>query len=93
MLELRARGGRWLLAEYRPTGRNQIAADFLPEHGFVRVEDAESSELLRSAALRVEQGSAAIPYLADLDAIEIPHLEVFYYVATDKSQPAKAAVS
>ncbi len=93
VLELRARGFRWLLAEHRPTGRNQIAADFLPEHGFVRAEGAENTALLQSAALAVEPGAAAVPYLADLHTIVIPYLEVFDRVATDNSQPAKTAVS
>ena len=91
--ELRGKGVRWLLAEYRPTGRNQIAANFLPEHGFVRVEGAENTALLRTTGYDNEQVSGAIPYLADLHTIIIPHLEVFDRVATDDSQPAKAAVS
>jgi FkbH-like protein len=93
VLALRARGFRRLLAEYRPTGRNQIAADFLPEHGFVRAEGADNTALLRGAAPGVEQGAAAVSYLADLHTIVIPHLEVFDRVATNHSQPAKAAVS
>jgi FkbH-like protein len=91
--KLRSKGVRWLLAEYRPTGRNQIAADFLPKHGFVRVEGSESTALLRTTGYGNEQESEAVPYLADLHTIIIPHLEVFDRVATNDPLPAKAAVS
>ncbi len=92
---LRASGFRWLVGEFRPTGRNRVAEPFLREHGFSRAEGGDHDALLVSAGLKgtTDREPSGEHYLADLNAIVIPHLDVFDRVAIDDSRAVAAAVS
>jgi FkbH-like protein len=89
--ELRDRGVRWLFAEYRDSGRNAVAADVLPVHGFVRWNGLDDDPRRRAVA-----GVSAIEgelYLADLDTLAIPHLDLFHAPQPQPTRPVAAAVS
>ncbi len=73
---LRERGVRWLFAEFRASGRNAVAGAFLAAHGFVRWTGADGDPRRQTIAdLTVIEGEL---YLADLDTLVIPHLDLFH---------------
>lgn len=75
--QLKARGIRWLLAEFRPSGRNIVAKDFLSENGFDRFDSNSDPSGGSAGDLMVEMMCNGEVYLADLDTIKVPHLEIF----------------
>jgi FkbH-like protein len=73
---LRERGVRWLFAEFRDSGRNAVAGAFLAAHGFVRWTGADGDPRRQAITdLTVIEGEL---YLADLDTLVIPHLDLFH---------------
>jgi FkbH-like protein len=79
---LRDRGVRWLFAEFRDSGRNAVAGDFLTAHGFVRWTGLDGDPRRRAVAdLSAIEGEL---YLADLDTLSVPHLDLFH---APKTQP------
>jgi FkbH-like protein len=90
---LRDRGVRWLFAEFRDSGRNAVAADFLAAHGFARWTGPESDPRFRKVAdLSAIEGEL---YVADLDTLVIPHLDLFHdpEPQPEAHRPLAAAVS
>lgn len=72
---LREGGVRWLLAEFVPHQRNQVAQDFLAGHGLVPWDEAPAPAKERLAPLR--QGLRGQIYLAELANLTIPYLEIY----------------
>jgi FkbH-like protein len=73
---LRDRGVRWLFAEFKDSGRNAVAAQFLTAHGFARWMGPDSdSRFCAVAELSTIEGEL---YVADLDTLVIPHLDLFH---------------
>ena len=72
---LQAQGARWLLAEFRPEKRNQVALDFLAGHGLLPWEAAPPAARERLAPLC--QGLSGQIYLAELASLTIPYLEIY----------------
>jgi FkbH-like protein len=82
-------GVRWLFAEFRDSGRNAVAADFLAAHGFVpwRGHDGDPRRCAM-ASLSAIEGEL---YLADLDTLVIPHQDLFHAPETQpQSEPPRA---
>ena len=79
---LRAKGVEWLIAEFRETGRNSVARDFLAGHGFVRLCDIP--EKPRQLLCREAKGfwAAGEAFAARLDSIVVPYMELFHYART-----------
>ena len=74
---LKAKACKWILAEFRPTQRNTVAASFLPDHGLTsfnwnQLPDNHPVHLLRDLTYKTGQH-----YYAELETLKIPHLEVF----------------
>jgi FkbH-like protein len=72
---LQAQGARWLLAEFRPEKRNQVALDFLAGHGLLPWEAAPAAARERLAPLC--RGLSGQIYLAELASLTIPYLEIY----------------
>jgi len=86
---LRERGVRWLFAEFRDSGRNAVAGQCLAAHGFARWAGPEDDPLRRAVAtLSAIEGEL---YLADLDTLEIPHLDLFHAPQTQPQAEAHRA--
>tara|TARA_B100000315_G_scaffold120675_1_gene110551 strand:+ start:853 stop:2568 length:1716 start_codon:yes stop_codon:yes gene_type:complete len=74
---LKAKACKWILAEFRPTQRNAVAASFLPDHGLTsfdwnQLPDNHPVHLLRDLTYKTGQH-----YYAELETLKIPHLEAF----------------
>jgi FkbH-like protein len=89
---LRRAGARHLLAEFRPSGRNAVAEGFLAAHGFAPLA---AGDLTAGTAGRVAAaaGCTGTLFIADLDRIVIPHLELFDHDTAEPRRAAAAAVS
>ncbi len=74
---LRDAGCRKLIAEFVPTQRNTVAAEFLPMHGLTpwSVDALAADEKSNAIVARLSRGGKT--YCADLDNLVIPFLEVF----------------
>lgn len=70
-----ASGCTRLLAEFVPTAKNVIAAEFLASHGFAPVATDTPDPVLRAALDRLASGGQL--YVASLADVRIPHLEVY----------------
>ncbi len=88
---LRARGVRWLVAEFRDSGRNAVAADVLSAHGFVRWDGPPDDP--RRRAVESLAAVAGALYLADLDALSLPHLDLFHAAPSKVSSPPPRALA
>jgi FkbH-like protein len=88
---LRDRRVRWLVAEFRDSGRNAVAGDVLAAHGFARWVGLDSDPRRQAVAeLSTIEGEL---YLADLDTLIIPHLDLFHAPKTQPTRALAAAVS
>jgi predicted enzyme involved in methoxymalonyl-ACP biosynthesis len=47
---LRSRGVRTVMADYLPTAKNKLVEDFLPNHGFSRLDDGRWTRDLTAPA-------------------------------------------
>ncbi len=73
---LREQGARYLLAEFRPEKRNQVAQDFLAGHGLWPWQQAP--EDLRQRLAPLCQGLSGQIHLAELASLTIPYLEIYH---------------
>jgi FkbH-like protein len=73
---LRAKGVRFLLAEFVDSGRNAIAASFLPDHGFV-AEDAWDGAMQQAADGFGPAAPNASRHILPLEIAAIPFQEFF----------------
>ena len=64
-----------LIAEFIPSGRNQIATKFLPENGFIPA--AEWDPQLQESVAPVLRNNAGAIFAARTTGITIPHLDIF----------------
>jgi FkbH-like protein len=90
---LRDRGVRWLFAEFRDSGRNAVAAGVLAAHGFAPWTGLDDDPRRRALAdLSAIEGEL---YLADLDTLVIPHLDLFHdpEPRPQSARPVAAAIS
>jgi FkbH-like protein len=74
---LQVRGVQWLLAEFIPSGRNEVSRDFLSDHGFVRLNTEND---LRADKLTVAVDSLALKgdvYFSEINSLLIPYKDVF----------------
>lgn len=74
---LRRTGCRWLLGEFRSTGRNAVAADFLVDHGLKKLTDENMPDDPDLHALIDRTQAQDGLYIADLKTLSIPHLDLF----------------
>ncbi len=75
--QLQQRGIRWLLAEFRPSGRNTVAADFLAQHSLQTLPaDAASCPQELRFALNTLDCTGAL-FFADLEQLKLPPLDIF----------------
>ena len=74
---MRQQGLNWLLAEYRPSQRNEMAASFLPEHGFTLLNEASADIRTESREILEEVNPDSTLYIADLTTLTLPHMEIF----------------
>jgi FkbH-like protein len=88
---LRDRGVRWLFAEFRDSGRNAVAANALSAHGFGRW--AGSDDDRRRCAVESLSVIDGDLYLADLETLLIPHLDLFHVPEPQPPRTLAAAVS
>jgi FkbH-like protein len=72
---LRAKGVEILLAEFIPTERNQIAANFLPENGFTPA--TEWGPPLQNVVESIPRNNAGTVFAARTAEISISHLDIF----------------
>ncbi|MBI5524064.1 MAG: HAD-IIIC family phosphatase [Desulfarculus sp.] len=73
--QLRERGASWLIAEFIPQKRNQVAQDFLAGHGLMPWDQAPAPARERLAPLC--QGLGGQIHLAELASLTIPYLEIY----------------
>jgi len=77
--KLRNNGIKFLLAEFIPTGKNEVAEKFLIENGLENCK--ENSELLilfkKYKINQPETLAEGVLYFADINTIRIPNLDVF----------------
>ncbi|ASU40588.1 hypothetical protein hmeg3_21335 [Herbaspirillum sp. meg3] len=68
---------KWMLAEFVPSGRNVVAENVLPAHGFVALTpDSDPSDGLLSR-LAAEHHLQGIVYFIDVELFSIPYQNVF----------------
>lgn len=72
---LRTKNVETLIAEFIPSGRNQIAANFLQENGFIPT--AEWDPQLQQSVAPVLRNNAGAIFAARIAEISIPHLDIF----------------
>ena len=72
---LRAKNVEILLAEFIPTGLNQIAANFLQENGFISA--AEWDPQLQKSLAAVARNSAGAVFAVRTSEMSISHLDIF----------------
>jgi FkbH-like protein len=72
---LRAKSVEILVAEFIPTGRNQIAANFLQENGFVPATEWDPQ--LQGSLAAVVRNHAGAMFAVRTSEISIPHLDIF----------------
>ena len=73
------KGCRWLIGQYCPGERNQMAENFLPSHGLVPITEKtvlDTPELLEVLSLLSPTGTQ---YCAELSKLTIPYLDLFTY--------------
>jgi FkbH-like protein len=91
VVRLKDRGVRWLIAEFRDSGRNAVAADFLAAHGFIRWDGPLDDPRRRAvASLSIMTGEL---YLADLDTLVLPHLDLFHAAPSELTPPPPRALA
>lgn len=72
---LRAEEVDFLLAEFVPTGRNHVAANFLPHHGFIPA--AQWSPGLRHILEPLTNKNGVSLFALDLAHAAVPHLDIY----------------
>jgi FkbH-like protein len=73
--QLIARGIDILVAEFIPTERNKVAANFLREHGFVPIEKCDAQ--FQTTIVGIKPEAKGQRFAAHLSEVSIPHLEFF----------------
>lgn len=73
--QLRDRDIEILVGEFIPTARNQMAADFLTDHGFTAIEQCDVD--LRESLAPLDNGRAGQLFVAKLSEMSIPYLDLF----------------
>lgn len=89
---LRRSGCRWLLAEFRPSGRNSVAEGFLAANGFTPLTEADPSGGALMELAR-EMSCEGLLYFADLNNLAIPYLDVFEHVPSAPDRFTTATLS
>ena len=79
ILQLKKKDIKYLLAEFIPSGKNNVAENFLIENGFLICEEnSEIASVFKQYQLGYPEVSGkGILYFADIHTIQIPNLEVF----------------
>lgn len=79
ILQLKIKGIKYLLAEFIPSGKNNVAENFLIESGFLICdENSELTSVFKQYKLgHPEVSGKGVLYFADIHKIQIPNLEVF----------------
>jgi len=79
ILQLKIKGIKYLLAEFIPSGKNNVAENFLIESGFLICdENSELTSVFKQYKLgHPEVSGNGVLYFADIHKIQIPNLEVF----------------
>lgn len=74
---LQARGVQWILAEFIPSGRNDVSKDFLSDHGFIRLNSGnhpDTEKLLGVVDTLALKGEL---YFSEINSLQIPYKDVF----------------
>lgn len=90
---LRRAGCRWLLGEFRSTGRNAVAADFLVDHGLKKLTDEMMPDDPDLHALVDQIEAPDELYIADLKTLSIPHLDLFEDLHAEPDHTVAEALS
>ena len=79
ILILKNKGIRYLLAEFIPSGKNDVAEKFLLDNGFYICEENLELTIMykKYMAKQPEISAQGILYFADIQSIQIPNLDVF----------------
>ncbi len=79
ILQLNNKGIKYLLAEFIPSGKNNVAEKFLIENGFLICDEnsALASVFKQYQLGHPEVSGKGILYFADIHTIQIPNLDVF----------------
>lgn len=75
IIKLQELGVQWMLAEFIPSGRNDVSKNFLNDHGFARL-DIESPNVALASAIDSLALKGDI-YFSDVSSLQIPHKDVF----------------
>jgi FkbH-like protein len=73
-----SRGCKWLMAEFIPSERNQVASTFLSEHGLDKIELVNLKDSHPVISLIKKENNQGQFYIAELKSINIPYQEVFH---------------
>lgn len=79
IVKLRNSGIKYLLAEFIPTGKNEVAEKFLTENG-LNICDKNSELMILFKKYKINQPETlaeSVLYFADINTIRIPNLDVF----------------